>query len=332
VNDTVRDALELELVVNRAAELARAGDLNEAARLLDETDTSAGGPAAVAALDLLARVRAQLGDFAAADECWARVQELAADDPAAAEGRLVAQAILDGRRRARPRVHTGWSAVLVAGITVALVAGGGVWLTRSAVGPAEPVTADPLIAAVERARADAARSAAEQRRTEADRYATLARQLIELESERADLQVRQWRALDDLARRLAIPGVRVEHRASDVRVVFDNGVFQSGTRIRPEATELLTELGRRLSRLNVSTTVVGHSVTVPGGATGGGSQTALLRAQFAARYLATGGDLPLTAFTLVSADQSDGPFEQRWRNRTVTLLVRPLGSDAGRDS
>jgi molecular chaperone DnaK len=40
-------------------------------------------------------------------------------------------------------------------------------------------------------------------------------------------------------------------------------------------------------------------------------------------YLARGGDGSLTAFTLATADQAQGPFPDAARNRTVTLLVVP---------
>ena len=64
-------------------------------------------------------------------------------------------------------------------------------------------------------------------------------------------------------------------------------------------------------------------VAVPGGRTSGGSSVAHGRALRAAQQLADGSGLPLTAFTLVSADQADGPFPDAARNRTVSLLVTP---------
>lgn len=293
-------SLRETLLVSRAAALARSGSLDAAAEVLGEVGTSA------SALDLLARVHAQRGDFAAADECWGRAG-LAESAPE----RLTAQAILAGKRRARPLVHSGWLAVGVAVVAIALVAGGGGWLASSLprARPA-PVAATVTVsvpvsvpAPAERPTASAAELAAVVRQAE-----ELARQVV----------------LDDVARRLAMPGVRVERRRSDVRVLFDRGVFWRDAELRSGSGDLLLTLGRRLRSLPVSTTVVGHSVTVPGGASHGGSEVALRRAQVAAGYLADGGGLPLTAFTLVSADQSAGPFPERSRNRTVTLLIRPV--------
>lgn len=290
--------------MSRAAALARSGSLDAAAQVLGEAGTSA------PALDLLARVHAQRGDFAAADECWGRAG-LAESAPE----RLRAQAILAGKRRARPLVHSGWLAVGVAVVAVALVAGGGGWLASSALpeglsGERRPVAATVTVSVpvpVERPTASAAELAA-----------------VVRQAEEAGRRLAQARVLNSAARRLALPGVRVERRRSDVRVLFERGLFWRDTSLRSGSAELLLALGRQLGDLPVSTTVVGHSVPVPGGPSHGGSEVALARAQVAAGYLADGGGLPLTAFTVVSADQAAGPFPERSRNRTVTLLIRPV--------
>jgi hypothetical protein len=75
-------------------------------------------------------------------------------------------------------------------------------------------------------------------------------------------------------------------------------------------------------------TVVGHVVAVPGGRIRGGSWVALARAQVVAARLAAESGLPLTSFTLRSADQTDGPHPWAARNRTVTLLIAAAGSPA----
>jgi serine/threonine protein kinase len=62
--------------------------------------------------------------------------------------------------------------------------------------------------------------------------------------------------------------------------------------------------------------------TLAYGPTSGGSMVAMARALVAARELAQSSGLPLTAFTLVSADQSDVPCPaDATRNRTVSLLI-----------
>ena len=44
----------------------------------------------------------------------------------------------------------------------------------------------------------------------------------------------------------------------------------------------------------------------------------------AARELAAASGRPLAEFVLVSAEQSEGPFPDARRNRTVTILLRPV--------
>lgn len=131
--------------------------------------------------------------------------------------------------------------------------------------------------------------------------------------------------LTEIARLVSVPGVRTDRRADDIRVVFSSGVFSSGTRLADGAPALLGTVGKRLRTAHVTVTVIGHTVPVAGGRTSGGSTTAYARAQVAARRLAAASGLPLTSFTLATADQSDGPWPDAARNRTVTLLLHPAG-------
>ncbi|MFB7701694.1 hypothetical protein ACFC0H_07320, partial [Streptomyces niveus] len=106
-------ALHLQLAVSRAHSAARAGDLDLAARLLDELGEldgpgepgepgGVGRATVVAALNLRAKVHAQRGELPEADACWSRVEALAPDDPDAAAGRRRLAEIGAGRRHARP--------------------------------------------------------------------------------------------------------------------------------------------------------------------------------------------------------------------------------------
>lgn len=113
-----------DVTLHRAREAVRDGDLEEAARLLAGLDS-------VAALDLLARVQAQRDEFAEADRCWARVQELDADNAAAAAGRRTVARILAGRRLARPLITAG-RATAVVSTAVFLLAGGVAWVVVTA--------------------------------------------------------------------------------------------------------------------------------------------------------------------------------------------------------
>ncbi|HEY6424867.1 MAG TPA: hypothetical protein VIY28_16830 [Pseudonocardiaceae bacterium] len=107
-------------------------------------------------------------------------------------------------------------------------------------------------------------------------------------------------------------------------MVFDQGLFlPDSDRLTPAGAAKLAELGVRLAGREVSITLVGHAVAVPGGPATGGSVVGQWRAAAAAQALADGSGLPLTAFTLVAADQAQGPFPDPARNRTVTLHIAP---------
>jgi nucleoid-associated protein YgaU len=102
-----------QAVVARAAQLARRGRYPEAEQVL--LGSTAGRDASPAALDLLARIRAQQGRFADAERLWSRATEL---DPAnqtyAAGLRLAA-----GKRRGAARPAVRWA--VAAGVLVVLV-------------------------------------------------------------------------------------------------------------------------------------------------------------------------------------------------------------------
>ncbi|MFD9868591.1 hypothetical protein [Streptomyces niveus] len=183
----------------------------------------------------------------------------------------------------------------------------------------------------------------ERLREESRRADALRERLEALEAGDTAAAARRDSTLDAVEKRLAMPGVEIRRHADDVQLVFSTGVFPYDSVIGPQGASALTEIGRRLAGLGsgpgpgpgagagggtgVETTVVGHSVAVPGGAPSGGSVVALNRARVAALYLAQDSDLRLTDFRLVSADQRRGPFPATEanapRNRTVTLLITP---------
>lgn len=130
-------------------------------------------------------------------------------------------------------------------------------------------------------------------------------------------------AQDVLTRTLATPDVVVERRAGGVSVMFGEGLFApDSTEPTPRGRQVLERWAAVLAGRDVRVTVLGHAVVVPGGPANGGSLVALARASAAAEVLAAAGGVPLTAFTVGSADQSDQPHPaDPARNRTVTLLV-----------
>ncbi|MFY1693076.1 hypothetical protein [Plantactinospora sp. WMMB782] len=294
--------------MSRATAAARRGDLDDAARVLVALDG-----AEPAVLDLLARIRAQQGRWREADECWATVQATDPDHEGAAAGRRAIAAILAGDRRAHPLAPPVRLAAAGAGLVVVLAAGTVLVVpSRSASPPAKPA------ASVNTPAPDTAALDAERRRA-----AALESQLDKLEADRAAAAQALAVRLDAIARAVTLPGVLVKRRPGAVEVYFRKGLFSRDAWLTAHGADVLADVGRRLPDLDVAVTVVGHSVPVPGGPTSGGSNTALTRARVAARQLAQAGDLPLTAFTLRSADQSQGPFREPARNRTASLVLTP---------
>ncbi|MEV4317765.1 hypothetical protein [Actinocrispum sp. NPDC049592] len=297
----LRSALHDQLTLSRAHAAAYAGDLDLAMSLLGSI------PPTVASLDLKARVHAQRGEFSTADSCWIQVLSMESSDPDAKAGREAIARIIAGGR-ARPLVNAAQAAVVAAAVVATAVVGGVVWLSSSDRAPAAAAPIPPQ-----------AHQDSNPLQAQVDE---LRQRLSAVDSERTAAAARHQQALDTLAARFAgIPGVRVERRADDVRLVFEAGVFWTEAEITTAARPLLTEIGARLADAHASVTIVGHAVAVAGGRTSGGSTVALARAQVAAGYLATGGKLPLTAFKLATADQSEGPFPDAPRNRTVTILL-----------
>ena len=283
------------LTLHRAREAARAGDLALAAQLLTDLDS-------VAALDLKARVHAQRGEFAEADRCWAGVQEQDADNADAAAGRKTVGKILAGRRLARPLITAGRVTVVTSTVVCVLLAGGAAWLVVR--------TPPPVANAV-------------QQQSRAD---SLQQRLDAADAARAAAADRRLRDLNAIAAKLTMPGVVARRRADDVQILFDTGLFPNDVEISSSGAALLAEVGRRLAGLDVQTTVVGHSVALPGGPASGGSAIALERAEVAAQHLASSTGLPLTAFLLATGDQAQQPFPDAARNRTVTLVISPKGA------
>lgn len=291
-------ALVDEIGVAEAAEHARRGDYPAALAALEGADSPR-------ALDLLAKVHAQQGELDAADAAWVRVLALVPEDPEAVAGRRLIAQIKAGKRN-RPILLWGATAAVVVALLVA-----GVVLSL----PASEQQAVPQATS-----AQAPADAGSRERLDA----------LEAQNAQAQEKDRVLKAeLATLAVDLAGPGVRVERRAEDVRVIFDEGLFlPDGNEFTAGGRPTLVEWARKLSGKSVRATVIGHGVLLADGPARGGSTVALSRAAAAAGVLAEGSGLPLTAFAVTSADQSEAPHQvadaaELSRNRTVTVAVAP---------
>ncbi|TDD62222.1 hypothetical protein E1263_04945 [Kribbella antibiotica] len=264
-----------QLAVAQAAHTARRGELAKSLQALDGLDS-------VEALDLRARVLAQLGRWQEADDTWAALQDVEPE-------RALARRVLAGRSRQRPIARP------LAAVAVAVLAVGGIATgTAAAVSRPDPVVAEPSVAP----------------------------QTITVTTTAPPATVTPTpddTQLDAIAAAVATPGVTVLREPGAVRVVFDRGLFTAGTTFAPGATDVLDRLAPKLKGIP-GITVVGQSVVVPGSAAGG-SGTALARAQAAAQHLARAGGLPLTRLALASGDQAHPLFPGAVRNRTVSLLL-----------
>ncbi|GGX07003.1 tetratricopeptide repeat protein [Streptomyces lomondensis] len=288
------DELDVVLLVSRARELARSGDLSGALELLRNAERL-GGHRDV--LDLRARVHAQRGETAEAAECWRQVLARQPEDPEARAG--LARLGRTGPAAALGRHRTRTALVAAVCVVTAVVAG--------VVGTLD----EPRPA-----RADTDRAAGPETPGPSGTPAPGQQQDPD--------EARRATALAALARDLRAPGLRVTPHGDSVEVAFTEGLFSEGTRLTPAGAERLAVLGERLAGRPAAVTVHGHAAVVPGAPRSGGSVVALWRALVAARELSAASGKPLTAFTTDSADQRDAPYPgDPARNRTATVVITP---------
>jgi flagellar motor protein MotB len=307
---TIRDSQLRAAGLAKAAQLARQGRYAEAHGVLgelggrDSTDPEL--------LDLLARVHAQQGELAAADECWARAQQFGADESGPREGRrLIAQIHARRYRRRTGRVVGGVA------LAVVLLAGAGV---AGAVVARPGQSTDPALF----------RELRETKAADGD----LTRQVGELRTQLDQVTMRPERTLQDIRAELAGSGLILRSESGTLVVTFPVGLFPSGAVWSAEGQRVLADLGSHLSRFggDVSFTVIGHTDDIPVAPNSRYTDNADLgfaRARVAAQELSAHSGLPLTKFAVTSSGATDPPFpnsaaESRKRNRTVILWVRPI--------
>jgi len=293
--------------LTRAARLARQGRYPEATALLTEL----GGPTShnPVLLDLLARVHAQQGDLAAADECWTRAIEVGGDLPAARDGRRrIAALRVERSRPVSARV------VSVAAVAVLLASTG---VVGSALLARQPDRTDPALLADLR-----------ESRLAQD---NLSKQLSNIQ-DRVDQVLAPNKATEELRAALADPGWTLRTERDVLTVTFREGLFYGGTsQLSDDGRAALARLAPRLNQTggDLTITVVGHTdngTLTPGGRYTDHTKLGLDRALVAAQELSTNSGLPLRSFALTTTGKADQPFPNttahgRERNRTVTLRL-----------
>lgn len=316
-------APETEDLVAAAARAARAGRYAEARRVLDGLGGSGAQDPAV--LDLLARVHAQLGEFAAADACWARVQ---AGDPrpaaatAAGAGRRRIAALQAGRVRPYGGRRIA-AAALVAAAAGTAVAGTVPALDRD--GP-DPVTGADLAAVRDGQAALAGRLDALGTRVDTG--------LSSLATASPSPAAPSPAAPSPTA--LPVPGLggpgrTVSRQGDALVVVFGEGLFGRDARLTATGAAALDGLARRLRQAGVTgpLVVTGHTddrPLPPDAAVTDRVTLGFARAQTAAEHLSAAAGIPLDSIGIRSTGTLHPPYPDdsaadRARNNTVTVLV-----------
>jgi flagellar motor protein MotB len=291
---TIQDSELRAAPLANAARLGRQGRYAEAHRVLGEL----GGRDSVDPdlLDLLARIHAQQGELAAANECWTRAQQFAPDEPGPREGRRLIAEI--HARRYRWRTARTFGGVVLA---IVLLAGTGVAGTE---------------VATKAAKGD------------------LARQVGDLQTRLNQITVRPQQALRNVRDELDGNRLILRSEPGALVITFPFGLFPRDAILSTEGQRALADLGAHLSRFggSMSFTVIGHTDDVPVASNSRYADNVDLgftRARVAAQRLSTYSRLPLTKFVVTSSGAANPPFpnsstESRRQNRTVILCVRPL--------
>ena len=131
---------------------------------------------------------------------------------------------------------------------------------------------------------------------------------------------------------ITLPGASITRTARAMRIVFNNGLFSSATRLNPEAeADLVSLAGQIRGRLDGHQLMIeGHTDATP--VLSGGSRyvdnfaLGMARAEAVKEFLVSTGALPAEAMRTVSSGESAPPFpndteEGRMKNRTVILTL-----------
>lgn len=292
-----------EETLAQASEHARAGRYDLARTLLEPLTEPASTD--VAALDLLARVRAQQGDLVGADATWQRVLDVDPEHQGARVGQgRIRRTWVPGPRRSSPRLGTAAVAVVLLG-----AGAGAFWM-----GDRQDHDNAPASSEVAALRDETSAIAGD-----VDRLRGAENE--DREAARATARLRK--ALDD-------PRWGVRSTDGITRVVFDDPVFGSGSDvISAEGRSTLLALAQRLRKEGAVITVTGHVGPPAQGVAESGNHSATLglaRALAAAGVLVESG-VDRDAVSAVTGGDLSAPFPaQDDRNQTVTLeldLGRP---------
>lgn len=290
-----------QLVLGRAAELARAGRHAHARTLFSKLPEEA--KAAPASLDLLARISAQQGDLSEAEKLWTRAQRLDPSNPAyeAALRRVESMRGKPSRRSSALRLIAVLSALALVCVAVLIVsklrtrtvrpAGENVDAQASAVPqPAEaPTQANPTSQAASPPEADFAES-------------------------------------------FKMRGVVTTKTPDGLQIEFEEGLFSRDTILKRNARRKIREVAALLQQHGdiVTVEVIGMTDTAPmprGARYRDNIALGLERARIVYDYLRTAGKLKAQALTLSSRGEQQMPHagtsgQNHSRRRSVILRIK----------
>jgi flagellar motor protein MotB len=301
ITATARSLLD-QMVLARATELARAGRYGEAEKVLsaDGAETEY----APAALDLLARMRAQQGYLADAEKLWTRAAQL---DPSNI-------AYLSALRRAAALQQSSsrrWVVVVIP-LVVCVVVGALAWMWWASWRPAKPLLSTVAPPASAQVSSPPGRPAPSPQPTTATQS-----------SEQA--------AVPPVEKSINVAGVTLTEDSGVLLVSFDDGLFERGLKLKPDARQRLTELGRQLKPYVATSAVeiagmtdglpVARNSRYPDNASLG-----MERARIVYDFLRFASGLKSQIFTLTSNHERsisllDNTPVNRARNRTVILRI-----------
>jgi flagellar motor protein MotB len=281
-----------QAVLSHASILARAGRLDAAAKVLLELNADGDD---VRVLDLLAKIRAQQGQYGDAEALWTRAKALSEGDEY--------DAALKRVRALRTRPAWVRAARLIAGIavTVALAT----ILIR-----AEWTAPTPAPGAEVKVMPD----------------------VTPLEQRHGSTPEESGSVPAQMLGDFSAVGVHQVARDGGVELTFAEGLFLSGVSLRPDAVAIINALGSRLGRVPRGTVVIitGHTDDVPvavGNTYADNAALGLARATVVMSRLAATSSLRTASFLIGTAGDGGTPYpndgrENRLRNRTVTIEVR----------
>lgn len=289
----VRSLLD-QLTLARATELARAGRYAEAKKVL--AANGAETEATPAALDLLARMRAQQGDLAGAEKLWTRASQL---DPAnRAYPTALKRAAALQQNPGRLRIALPLLACIVLAVTVFIW-----WLQAQKARPSQiPSTQSKPTQVL-----PSANEASAPQPTTATEGS-------------------EQKAVQPIENRINVQGVTVTKASDGLQVSFDNGLFERGVILTPEARKMLGQLGSQLRAYAATGTIeivgvtdnlpVRRKLPYPDNAS-----LAVERARVVYDFLRLTSKLDSQIFTIRSSPEQPAFPVNGARNRTVVLRI-----------